>query len=273
MPKILIDNRNFAWNIETIDGVEIITAIDLLHQPVPTRLTSRFQMFLPLEIVDMILTFHIDHLIQSAKLEQAFKIICLSRNIINKYFKKYCNVPITEDSLKIRPYCLYWVFQFASAIFEDTMMKQNTMKSETFYFELSTDWRFEDINFTPYKIFNKFYFNIMELGDFDRIISTPQDLLAICQGERYNDIIWFNGEFDESIESVFHYTSMERPVIVLNICDVDLTLMKRKQMKKTPGWKEFVRLLHHTGGKNTAVYVCDHCSAEGEFVLKKLIHQ
>lgn len=269
--KILLDNRCFAWNLKTNeDGTQTIEEIPSFTVEKVKKSSTPKMADLPLDIVNMVLQYQIDWCIRQGLFTQAFGIISLSKAMVTRYYKMYCNVDIADriSVHETKLASIYWIFQFAGAIFEDSLNQRNGLQSHTFFFDISTNWKFQDVSCSPHKIYNKFDFNVMELGDFDRIIDPPQDLLALSQGERYIDVIWFTGQYDTEISSIYHYTLMERPVIVLSISDATQKLLSVKRMKKIQGWKEFMKLLKEAGGKQTGIYVIDHCTIEGEYVIK-----
>lgn len=275
MGIILIDSESRAWDmVAYLDNHYLSHLVPTFPVVKPSCQKSSYldMTDLPLELTHYILSYWIDWAIKECKFMEVIRLIYRHNYLLTKYYKRYVGEPIETDGhtmdMMFMRNALYWVFNFAESIFTDTLFEKNVSKDNAFYFELTTEWKFKQVNCSPRKMFNKFHFSCMPLGDFDRL-DHNDGLLALCQGDRFCDVVWFNGN-NVIRSSTFEYTSKECPVIVLAITDIDHCLMTVKKAKKIQGWSEFVNLLHYIGGKDTSVYFCESL-VDDEFVLKKFV--
>lgn len=277
MGLVLLDEKQHAWDMvplkdDDLDSSYISTKFKRILIPSKFVVYPSFKCQLPYEIVIQILQYHIDWLIRETKFTEAYINIMHVPTLLSRYYKRYCNEPLDHCDARSKPSAmlngLYWVFEFAHCIFNDTFKKRNAMASPSIYFELSSDYRFDETSFSPRKIFNKFHVSVMDLSTFDRV-DEETSTLAIRQGQNYGDIIWFQGYQSPLHSNMFEYETIERPVIILCIVDRNSNYLNTKAAKQINGWDECIRLFHDVGGENTVVYFCDSIDDEQEFAITK----
>lgn len=260
MGYILLDSQSKAWEmIPSIDGYYCTYKISTLFEPTPFYPKMYFTMPLPVELIHQILIYHIEWLLKHCKFDDAERLMYNNPYLLRKYYNRYVGEEIVPDGFNNEHNTMrngiHWVFQYAKCIFNDTFMARNVAKHETFFFEIASNWGLDDATFSPRRIYNQFNVSVNDLGEFVRP-EIQLGLLAILQGERYGDVIWYSGS-NEIQDSIFEYETKEYPVIVLAIEDCHQNLLTLESARQIQGWKQFVDLLHYVGGPETSVYICD----------------
>lgn len=274
MGLLLIDENNHAWDMVPMgdEGYYAKKFPRILLKKTHFK-TNPFYCNFPKELVTVILSYHVEWLLKETQMMQALEIIYLEPIMVKRYYKRFCNEALDHlddrERVSSMKSALYWIFMFSDAIYTDTFKTKNQMNTQAVYFELNSQFLFTDATFSPRKIFNKFDLSVLDLADFNRN-NEDYGLLALTQGPRYADIIWFNGQNSPSHRTLFEYESFERPVIVLCISDDQFNLLTAKDAREIAGWKEFIDLLYYIGGEHTVVYFCDKID-DGEFLLSRFV--
>lgn len=276
MGLVLIDAQSQIWEMIPNDQGYQTFKIPLIF----THFNERNKRLgwmgnLPKDLISYIMTFHVDYLLKQAKFKEAMTHILHYEPLLTKYYNRYVGAPILKDEdllvekSVVKRVRLENVFDLADCIFNLSLIKPNGLKSNTYYFDMAANCNdFGTDSYEPHKIFSKFGISLMDLPEFYRL-NSDHDLLTVTQGDRYIDTIWLNADQQNSEDSVLmEYYSMERPVIVLAIIDTNLNLLSYQKVRRSIGWRKLNALLHHVGGPETAVYICDQ-SVNSEYYIKR----